>query len=316
MSCGNGSMPAGTAPFCAAKIGMFPSGMPAPTNKPLPSEPTMTVAWTGSRAPRPTLVCAAATALAINAAVAMPSDTLRLPNRASAMRPPASRARAVSPRRRPYVQVGTVPTRACMAPLFRGEPGLKVAWAKVERGEVDGVAAYLCEQLRAVWGELAPAVQPEIVNCRSSGGRPTVSRRQGLKRQKSRPTFRPFTPLACGGGAMKSDQNLSSKKKFLPIFSFAALLLSMTAGAGPRLVADAFTATTANMTPAGENLRIQIIEWQEADARTNAVGTLAAGTDASPPLAKLPTVGYIWPKGSPVGYSVKYAHREPQPDGG
>ena len=115
---------------------------------------------------------------------------------------------------------------------------------------------------------------------------------------------------------MKSDQNLPSKKKHRLIFSMAALLLSMTAGAGPRPVAATLTATTANMTPAGENLRIQIIEWQEADARTNAVATLAAGADASPPLAKLPTVGYIWPKGSPVGYSVKYAHREPQPDGG
>ena len=116
---------------------------------------------------------------------------------------------------------------------------------------------------------------------------------------------------------MKSDQNLSSNKTHLLIFSIAAVLLSMTAGAaGPRLVADTFTATTANMTPAGENLRIQILEWQEADARTNVVATLAAGADASPPLAKLPTVGYIWPKGSPVGYSVKYAHREPQADGG
>jgi len=114
---------------------------------------------------------------------------------------------------------------------------------------------------------------------------------------------------------MKSDENLSSKKKHLLVFSIATLLLSMTAGAGPRLVADTFTATTANMTPAGESLRIQIIEWQEAEARTNAVATLAAGADASPPLAKLPTVGYIWPKGSPVGYSVKYAHREPQSDG-
>jgi len=115
---------------------------------------------------------------------------------------------------------------------------------------------------------------------------------------------------------MKSDQNLPSKKKHRLVFSMAALLLTMTAGAGPRPVAATLAATTANMTPAGENLRIQIIEWQEADARTNAVATLAAGADASPPLAKLPTVGYIWPKGSPVGYSVKYAHREPQPDGG
>lgn len=115
---------------------------------------------------------------------------------------------------------------------------------------------------------------------------------------------------------MKSDQSLSSKKKRRLVFSMAALLLGATAGAGPRLVADTFTATTTNMTPAGVNLRIQVIEWQEADARAEAVAALAAGADASPALAKLPTVGYIWPKGTPVGYSVKYAHREPQPDGG
>jgi hypothetical protein len=96
-----------------------------------------------------------------------------------------------------------------------------------------------------------------------------------------------------------------------------AIVMASTAYAtGPRLVADAFTATTANMTPAGVNLRIQIIEWQEAEARTEVVATLAAGADAATPLAKLPTVGYVWPSGSPVGYSVKFAHRSPQPNGG
>jgi hypothetical protein len=49
-------------------------------------------------------------------------------------------------------------------PLFRGEPGLRVTWAGVAPGEVDGVAAYLCEQLRPVWGELAPAALPMPVN--------------------------------------------------------------------------------------------------------------------------------------------------------
>jgi hypothetical protein len=49
-------------------------------------------------------------------------------------------------------------------PLFRGEPGLRVTWAGVDPNEVDGVAAYLCERLRPVWGELAPAVPPMPVN--------------------------------------------------------------------------------------------------------------------------------------------------------
>jgi hypothetical protein len=115
---------------------------------------------------------------------------------------------------------------------------------------------------------------------------------------------------------MKSDQSLAPDNQHRLVFAMAAVLLGMTAVAAPRLVADTFTATTANMTPAGESLRIQIIEWQEAEARVDAVATLAAGAEASPPLAKLPTVGYVWPNGTPVGYSVKYAYREPQPDGG
>jgi len=87
-------------------------------------------------------------------------------------------------------------------------------------------------------------------------------------------------------------------------------------GAGSRAVAAAFTATTANMTPAGLNLRIQILEWQEADARAEVVAALAADGEVAKTLAKLPTVGYIWPASSPVGYSLKYAQRTSLPDGG
>jgi hypothetical protein len=97
--------------------------------------------------------------------------------------------------------------------------------------------------------------------------------------------------------------------------AIAAFMASKAYAAGPRLVADTFTATTANMTPAGLNLRIQIIEWQEPEARAEAVATIAAGADAATPLAKLPTVGYVWPNGSPVGYSLKYAHRTREPNG-
>ena len=99
------------------------------------------------------------------------------------------------------------------------------------------------------------------------------------------------------------------------IAAIAVFMASKAYAAGPPLVADTFTATTANMTPAGTSLRIQIIEWQEAAARAEAVATLVAGADAATPLGKLPTVGYVWPNGSPVGYSLKYAHRVAQPDG-
>jgi hypothetical protein len=86
--------------------------------------------------------------------------------------------------------------------------------------------------------------------------------------------------------------------------------------AAPVAVAATYTATTANMTPAGKNLRVQVIKWQDETARAEVVATLAAGADAPTPLGKLPTVGYLWVEGSPVGYSLKYAHSTPSPDGG
>jgi hypothetical protein len=117
---------------------------------------------------------------------------------------------------------------------------------------------------------------------------------------------------------MRSDQSLASRQRHrlvtLGLLAMAALLPAF-AFAAPQPVAGTFTATTANMTPAGVTLRMQILHWQEADARADVVATLAAGADAATPLGKLPTVGYVWPNGSPVGYSVKYAHRAPQLDG-
>src|SRR5688572_7265020 len=94
MSCGNGSTPDGTAPSRAAKIGVLPSGMPAPTNRPLPSDPTMTFASTGSRAPRPTLVCAATVAAADELKIASPNQIPpRLLNRVDTLpRPPTEGA--------------------------------------------------------------------------------------------------------------------------------------------------------------------------------------------------------------------------------
>jgi hypothetical protein len=52
----------------------------------------------------------------------------------------------------------------CRDPLIRGELGLLVTWASVDLSSLDAVAAYLCEQLRPVWGEVVPAVQPLPVN--------------------------------------------------------------------------------------------------------------------------------------------------------
>src|SRR5882672_662657 len=70
MSCGSGVTPAGVAPSRAAKIGALPGGMPAPVKRPFPSEPTITGGWSGSRAPRPALVCGQAVEIEQNAAAA------------------------------------------------------------------------------------------------------------------------------------------------------------------------------------------------------------------------------------------------------
>jgi hypothetical protein len=90
----------------------------------------------------------------------------------------------------------------------------------------------------------------------------------------------------------------------------ACALTAAAHAAGPASVVDTFTATTANMTPAGLGLRVQILQWQDPAARSEVVASIVAGAEAATPLAKLPTVGYIWPSESPVGYSVKYAYRE------
>jgi hypothetical protein len=95
------------------------------------------------------------------------------------------------------------------------------------------------------------------------------------------------------------------------VSALAACALTAAAhAAGPASVVDSFTATTANMTPAGLGLRVQILQWQDPAARSEVVASIVAGAEAATPLAKLPTVGYIWPSESPVGYSVKYAYRE------
>jgi hypothetical protein len=82
-------------------------------------------------------------------------------------------------------------------------------------------------------------------------------------------------------------------------------------GAAVRTVEDAYTATTTGMTPADLVLRIQILAWSDDAGRADVIAAL----DDAPALGKLPTVGYVWPAGSPVGYTVKYAHRSKTADG-
>lgn len=83
------------------------------------------------------------------------------------------------------------------------------------------------------------------------------------------------------------------------------------ADAAVRSVVDTFTTRTTGMTPTDLALRIQVLEWSDDNARADVVAAL----EDAPALGKLPTVGYVWPAGSPVGYTVKYAHRTKTADG-
>jgi hypothetical protein len=80
-----------------------------------------------------------------------------------------------------------------------------------------------------------------------------------------------------------------------------------------RRVQDTFTATTVDMTPAGLALRMQVLAWSDDSGRADVIAAIEAADLAA--LAKLPTVGYIWPTDSPVGYSVKYAQKAPSSGG-
>jgi hypothetical protein len=90
-----------------------------------------------------------------------------------------------------------------------------------------------------------------------------------------------------------------------------AVLVAGSLGAEVRRVQETYTATTTGMTPAGVSLRFQVLEWSSDAARADVIASL----EDKAALAKLPTVGYIWPSGSPVGYTVKYAHRSKTDDG-
>jgi hypothetical protein len=55
-------------------------------------------------------------------------------------------------------------TRCRCDPLFHN-PDLKITWAAVhDLRLIDGIAAYLCQRLRPMWGEITTWSQPVAVN--------------------------------------------------------------------------------------------------------------------------------------------------------
>jgi hypothetical protein len=78
---------------------------------------------------------------------------------------------------------------------------------------------------------------------------------------------------------------------------------------------DRFTAVTTGMTPRDVTLRVNLLRWSDDAGRADAVAALG-NADPTAALIKLPTLGHVWLSSSPVGFSVKYAHRTAAPNGG
>jgi len=93
--------------------------------------------------------------------------------------------------------------------------------------------------------------------------------------------------------------------------------------AAKRQVPTEYTGTTANLTPgSGNKLSIQVVNWSTDSDRQSVLSVIesisaedTALQDLTKQLGNVQTVGHIWPDGA-LGYSLKYAHRVPLPDGG
>jgi hypothetical protein len=97
------------------------------------------------------------------------------------------------------------------------------------------------------------------------------------------------------------------------ILSAVCAMVTMTAGATALASDDngvlRYSATTANLDPEGTTLRFDVMRWSDDNAAAAVIGALQS-EDVHAAIDEIPTVGYIWPEGSPVGYSIKYARRE------
>lgn len=105
----------------------------------------------------------------------------------------------------------------------------------------------------------------------------------------------------------------------------AAAVAVAPASGQDREVPETFTATTANMAPDGEDVRFSLLRWSSDDERRAVLDVLTGAdgeageseeNDEIAALLELPTVGYLWPSSSGVGYSLKFARRAAAPDGG
>lgn len=135
--------------------------------------------------------------------------------------------------------------------------------------------------------------------------------------------------------SLKTSLSCASVTQCLLIALAAGAVAAAPASSQDREVPETFTATTTNMDPDGEDVRFSLLRWSSdadrravldvltsADEPDAADGEAGGGADEDgesneiADLLELPTVGYLWPSSSGVGYSLKYAHRAAAPDGG
>ena len=131
-------------------------------------------------------------------------------------------------------------------------------------------------------------------------------------------------------------------QRFLHLVAFLAVLVAPVvlpadaAGqAEDKTVPETYTARTANMEPDGEEIKFSVLRWSSdgerqatasvlSDIRDAAQVAAVEGADQSAEaldealarLQELPSVGYLWPGSSSVGYALKYAHRLAGASGG
>ena len=108
-----------------------------------------------------------------------------------------------------------------------------------------------------------------------------------------------------------------------PVLGCLLVLVATAATASAQAeIPETFTATTANMDPAGEDLTFNILRWSTEADRQGLIGVLMSlaaeqGGDAgASDLIELPPLGYLWPSSGGLGYALKYAHRVVTPEGG
>lgn len=89
----------------------------------------------------------------------------------------------------------------------------------------------------------------------------------------------------------------------------ATLILPMRAMAQGGPVPDTYLAETTNMSPAGVELKADVLRWSEESDRQAVIAALSSGDDPAAALRDLPTLGVVWRSGSAVGHSIKYASR-------